>query len=175
MGLVVHVRQDNTQEKQIAKYKIFYLYHWVLFQVCVSEEPGRWFYFTHTHLHTHTKCHALRDENKNLSKGKYLSYFTEVKDNLLTCTESWYMDMRLTGYQYQLPAIGLTVQRNSFYNKIAFSLYSSLLSIRYFELGTCIIPDREKKRIERKGNFIIDLRWYKLFHCTVEPIHVPAE
>ena len=35
-------------------------------------------------------------------------------------------------------------------------------------------PDREKRGIERKCNFIIDLRCYKLFHCTVglmiEPI-----
>ena len=29
------------------------------------------------------------------------------------------------------------------------------------------IPDREKRGIERKGNFIINLRCYKLFHCTV--------
>ena len=32
------------------------------------------------------------------------------------------------------------------------------------------IPDREKRGIERKGNFIIDLRCYKLFHCTVGPM-----
>ena len=43
------------------------------------------------------------------------------------------------------------------YNKIAFSLYSSLLSIRYFKLDRSThlgIPDREKGGIERKGNFI---------------------
>ena len=28
------------------------------------------------------------------------------------------------------------------------------------------IPDREKRGKERKGNFIIDLRCYKLLHCT---------
>ena len=32
------------------------------------------------------------------------------------------------------------------------------------------IPDREKREIERKGNFIIDLQCYKLFHCTVGPM-----
>ena len=28
------------------------------------------------------------------------------------------------------------------------------------------IREREKRGIERKGNFIIHLRCYKLFHCT---------
>ena len=28
----------------------------------------------------------------------------------------------------------------------------------------------ERRGIERKGNFIIDVRCYKLFHCTVEPM-----
>ena len=36
------------------------------------------------------------------------------------------------------------------------------------------IPDREKRGIERKGNFIIDLRCYQLFHCTVGPIYDPS-
>ena len=46
------------------------------------------------------------------------------------------------------------------YNEIVyniFKLWTSQLEIR----------DREKRGIERKGNFIIDLRCYKLFHCTV--------
>ena len=36
------------------------------------------------------------------------------------------------------------------YNKIAFSLYSSLLSIRYFELGNLEREEREKRGIDRK-------------------------
>ena len=55
------------------------------------------------------------------------------------------------------------------YNKIAFSLYSSLLSIRYFELGK-EREEREKRGIDRKCNFILDLRCYKLFHCSVGPM-----
>ena len=34
------------------------------------------------------------------------------------------------------------------------------------------IPDREKRGIERKCNFMIDLRCYKLFHWTVGPMDV---
>ena len=45
------------------------------------------------------------------------------------------------------------------YNKIAFSLYSSLLSIRYFEM------DREKRGIERKSNFFLFL--LLIFICDV--------
>ena len=32
------------------------------------------------------------------------------------------------------------------------------------------IPARERGGIERKGNFIIDLRFYKLFQCSVGPM-----
>ena len=34
---------------------------------------------------------------------------------------------------------------------------------------TCLmdIPNREKRGIERKAYFIMDLQCYKLFHCTV--------
>ena len=54
----------------------------------------------------------------------------------------------------------LVPRYNEIVYKIAFSLYSSLLSIRYFEMGRSKIqthlgiPDREKGGIERKGNFI---------------------
>ena len=47
------------------------------------------------------------------------------------------------------------------------------LSIPPFSLSRSIqleMPDREKRGIERKGNFIIDLRCYKLFHCAVGPL-----
>ena len=47
------------------------------------------------------------------------------------------------------------------------------LSIPPFSLSRSTkleMPDREKRGIERKGNFIIDLRCYKLFHCTVGPL-----
>ena len=55
------------------------------------------------------------------------------------------------------------MQHRSDDNEIAYtpqiynSLFSSLLSIRYFKLGRSThlgIPDREKGGIERKGNFI---------------------
>ena len=54
------------------------------------------------------------------------------------------------------------------YNKIAFSLFlSSLYPIFRAPSSKYRI---ERKEIERKGNFVIDLRCYKLFHCIVGPM-----
>ena len=61
---------------------------------------------------------------------------------------------------------GVKVMQN-FQNCLKFSLFLS--SLYPVVLATQLeIPDREKRGIETKGNFIKDLRYYNLFHCTVD-------
>ena len=88
----------------------------------------------------------------------------------------WYSISILCWFFVTTACIGPTVQQyNEVVYKIAFSLCSSLLSIRYAQMGRSTqleIPDKEKRGIERKCNFIIDLRRISYFIVVGPMLHV---
>ena len=74
-------------------------------------------------------------------------------------TSSWYIGTKIEEIDDEL-VIKLSVWKKRSWNRRRTLL--DLPSSKY--------PDRENRGIEGKGNFIIDLRCYKLFHCTGGPM-----